>query len=90
MATNGGIIGKSNNASFGKCTVTSKTSTGNLILQSGTRAITATIVGGGASGGVNGNSGGGGGAGGGTQGTPTGGVGGSGGPGIVIIRYKFQ
>ena len=44
MATNGGIIGKSNNASFGKCTVTTVTSTGNTSFQTGTRLVNATIV----------------------------------------------
>ena len=63
MATNGGIIGKSNNASFGKCTVTTVTSTGNTSFQTGTRLVNATIVGGGGSGG-SAYAGGGGGAGG--------------------------
>lgn len=49
--SNGGIIGKTNQSSFGKCTVTTKTSSGNLCLQSGTRVISATIVAGGGAGG---------------------------------------
>ena len=48
---NGGLIGKRNVTSFGKCTTTVKTSSGNLCLQSGTRAISATIVAGGGAGG---------------------------------------
>jgi len=39
--SNGGIIGKTNKTSFGKCTVTSKTSSGCLTLQPGTRVIKA-------------------------------------------------
>ena len=62
MATNGGIIGKSNKASFGKCTVTTKTSSGNITTQSGTRVIESLVIAGGGSGGN--DSGGGGGAGG--------------------------
>jgi hypothetical protein len=49
--TNGGIIGKTNKTSFGKCTVTSKTSTGCVSLQSGTRVIETLIVAGGGGGG---------------------------------------
>ena len=67
MATNGGIIGKSNKASFGKNKLTTQTSTGNLTLQSGTRVVQTAIVaggGGGGSGGVNAAGTGGGGAGG--------------------------
>ena len=59
--SNGGIIGVSNKTSFGKCTVTSKTSTGCITLQPGTKFINTLIV---AGGGGAGNSGGGGGAGG--------------------------
>ena len=65
--TNGGIIGKRNLTSFGKCTVTVKTSSGNICAQPATRVIQATIVAGGASGGSNqgeGTGAGGGGAGG--------------------------
>ena len=51
MATNGGIIGKSNKASFGKCTVTTKTSSGNITTQSGTRVIESLVIAGGGSGG---------------------------------------
>jgi hypothetical protein len=36
---NGGIIGKANKTSFGKCKVTSTTSTGCISLQSGTNFI---------------------------------------------------
>ena len=54
---NGGIIGTSNKASFGRCTVTSKTSTGCLTLQPGTRMVNAVIVAGGGGGGVGGSAG---------------------------------
>ena len=57
--SNGGIIGKTNKTSFGKCTVTSKTSSGCISLQPGTRIIDAAVVAGGG-----GGSSGGGGAGG--------------------------
>jgi hypothetical protein len=60
---NGGIIGKTNQTSFGKCTVTSKTSSGNLTTQPGTRVVSYAVVAGGG-GGSNGDAGGGGGAGG--------------------------
>jgi hypothetical protein len=50
--TNGGIIGKRNITSFGKDTVTTKTSTGNLITtQPGTRLVKALVVAGGGGGG---------------------------------------
>ena len=65
--TNGGIIGKRNATSFGKCIVTVKTSSGNITAQPGTRVVQTTLVAGGASGGSNqgeGDGGGGGGAGG--------------------------
>ena len=64
-STNGGIIGKSNKASFGKDTVTSTTPTGSstVTLQSGTRVIDTLIVAGGGSGGGFFISGGGGGGG---------------------------
>ena len=62
MATNGGIIGKSNKTSFGKCTVTSKTSSGDITLQPGTRAIEYLTIGAGGGGGINNGGGGGGGA----------------------------
>ena len=48
--TNGGIIGKRNVTSFGKCTVTSKTSSGCLTTQPGTRVAQTLIVAGGGSG----------------------------------------
>jgi len=51
MATNGGIIGKTNNASFGKDEVTSKTATTTFTLQPGTRQIQALLVSGGGGGG---------------------------------------
>ena len=44
MATNGGIIGKSNKTSFGKCTVTTKTSSGDITTQPGTRVIQTAIT----------------------------------------------
>ena len=62
--SNGGIIGKSNKASFGKCTVTSKTSTGSITLQPGTKLVDTLIVAGGGGGGTNCAAGGGAGAGG--------------------------
>ena len=49
--TNGGIIGKRNVTSFGKCKVTSKTSSGNLTTQPGTRFVTTVVVAGGGGGG---------------------------------------
>ena len=48
--TNGGIIGKRNVTSFGKCTVTSKTSSSSITTQSATRVVNVAIVGGGAGG----------------------------------------
>jgi len=57
--TNGGIIGKSNKTSFGKCTVTVKTSTGCVTLQPGTRFVKSLIVAGGGGGGTSYGSGGG-------------------------------
>ena len=62
--SNGGIIGKSNKTSFGKCTVTSKTSTGAITTQPGTRVVQASIVAGGGGGAAGCGGGGGGGAGG--------------------------
>jgi hypothetical protein len=50
-SANGGVIGKTNKTSFGKCTVTTKTSSGNALhLQPGTSiaAKTALVAGGGA------------------------------------------
>jgi hypothetical protein len=44
---NGGIIGVINPTSFGKDTVTSKTSSGDITLQPGTRVISALVVAGG-------------------------------------------
>ena len=49
--SNGGIIGKTNKTSFGKCTVTSKTSSGCISLQSGTRTVDYLVVAGGGGGG---------------------------------------
>ena len=60
--SNGGIIGKNNKTSFGKNKITSKTSSGNLCTQSGTRVVELNVVAGGGGGGY--NVGGGGGAGG--------------------------
>jgi hypothetical protein len=59
---NGGIIGPNIVTSFGNCTVTSKTSTGSIALQSKTSLIEYVVVAGGGAGG--GGYGGGGGAGG--------------------------
>ena len=59
---NGGIIGPINIISVGKCKVTTKTSSGDITTQPGTRVVSATIVAGGAAGGA--EVGGGGGAGG--------------------------
>ena len=50
-SANGGIIGKSNKASFGKCTQTVHTSSGTKTFQPGTRLVKTLIVAGGASGG---------------------------------------
>ena len=61
---NGGIIGPENKTSFGKCTVTTKTSSGDLTTQSGTRVVqTLVVAGGGAGAGGNNADGGGGGRG---------------------------
>ena len=76
--TNGGLIGKRNAASFGKCKVTTFTSNGNICTQANTRAVRAKILAGGA-GGNTGHVSHGGGGGGAT--TP-----GSGGSGVVILR----
>jgi len=58
---NGGIIGTTNQTSFGNCTVTSKTSSGTLTTQPGTRVVQAiTVAGGGGGGAMNPTSGGGG------------------------------
>ena len=62
-SANGGILGKTNKTSFGKCTVTTKTSTGTVTTQAGTRVVQAVIVGGGGGGNVGFSSQGGGGAG---------------------------
>jgi hypothetical protein len=48
---NGGIIGVINPTSFGKDTVTSKTSSGDLTTQPGTRLVNALVVAGGGGGG---------------------------------------
>ena len=42
--SNGGIIGKINKSSFGKCKVTSKTSTGTITTQPGTRIAQVLVV----------------------------------------------
>ena len=60
---NGGVIGPPNNTSFGKNTVTSKTSSGDITTQAGTRLINTVVVAGGG-GGARICAGGGGGAGG--------------------------
>ena len=75
-SANGGIIGVTNNTSFGKNTITSTTCTGSTTLttQSGTRILNSVVVAGGGGGGVGNNA-------------PTAGTGGSGGSGIVIIRF---
>ena len=84
--SNGGIIGALNPTSFGKCTVTSQTSSGTLTTQPGTRIVQALVVAGGAGGGA--NIGGGGGAGTvGTAAVPGTTTSGSGGSGLVIVRY---
>ena len=62
---NGGIIGPINITSFGKCTVTTKTSSGSITTQPGTRLIQSVIVGGGGGGNAGFASEGGGGSGGG-------------------------
>ena len=49
-SANGGILGVTNNTSFGKNTVTEKTSSSTVTIQPGTRLIDATIVAGGGSG----------------------------------------
>ena len=87
--TNGGIIGKRNKTSFGKNTVQSKTSTGNLCAtQPGTTLVEVLTIAGGGGGGANANgtfdggAGGGGGAhegSGGSGGAGGGGAGGNGG-----------
>ena len=57
--TNGGIIGRVNRTSFGKCIVQTKTSSGNLCAtQSGTRLVRTVVVAGGAGGGFNAGGGG--------------------------------
>ena len=62
-SSNGGVIGKTNKSSFGKDTVTSKTSSGNITAQPGTRVVQATTVAGGGGGASRGGGGGGGGGG---------------------------
>ena len=62
--SNGGIIGKKNSTSFGKCKQTVKTSSGTVTLQSGTNKVSAFMVAGGGGGGQGSPAGGGGGAGG--------------------------
>jgi hypothetical protein len=48
--SNGGIIGALNPTSFGKCTVTSQTSSGTLTTQPGTRIVQSLVVAGGGGG----------------------------------------
>ena len=60
--SNGGLIGKSNKASFGKSKVTSFTSSGNFCTSAVTRVVETLVIAGGGGGGS--NEGGGGGAGG--------------------------
>ena len=67
MAGNGGIIGPTNVTSRGKNTVTSKTSSGDVTTQPGTRLVETLVVAGGG-GGPCGGGGGGGPAGGGGRG----------------------
>ena len=55
---NGGIIGPINVTSRGKNTITSKTSSGNICTQSGTRLVQTLVVAGGGGGGVTGAGGG--------------------------------
>jgi hypothetical protein len=50
---NGGIIGVVNQASFGKCTVTTKTSSSPLTTQPGTRTVQTLVVAGGGGGATN-------------------------------------
>ena len=50
-SANGGIIGKTNTTSFGKNKVTSKTSSGAVTTQPGTRLIDYLVVAGGGGGG---------------------------------------
>ena len=49
--SNGGIIGKVNKASFGKCTTTTITATGTHTTQPGTRLVDGLLVAGGGGGG---------------------------------------
>ena len=58
-SANGGVIGKKNLSSFGKDTVTVKTSSGCVSLQPGTRVVKSLIVAGGGGGGTSYGSGGG-------------------------------
>ena len=57
--SNGGIIGKSNNTSFGKCVTTTKTATGAVTTGAGTGVIKALIIAGAGGGGYDGGGGGG-------------------------------
>ena len=45
-SANGGIIGVSNKASFGKNKTTTKTSSGNITVQQGTRLVDTLVIGG--------------------------------------------
>ena len=51
-SSNGGVIGKTNKTSFGKCTQTVKTSTGSFTTQPGTRIAQTVVVAGGGGGGA--------------------------------------
>ena len=63
-STNGGVIGRANKASFGKCVVTIQTSTASVPVASGTKQVNVLAVAGGGGGGQGSPIGGGGGAGG--------------------------
>ena len=58
-SANGGILGKSNNTSFGRCFVNEKKSSGTITTQPGTRVVRTLVIAGGGGGGVNGGGGGG-------------------------------
>ena len=74
--SNGGLIGKRNVTSFGKCKVTSFTSNGNITTQSTTRVVESTVV-----------AGGGGGAGGNGANSPDGQTAGAGGVGQLFSSF---
>ena len=98
-SSNGGVIGKVNNTSFGKCTVTTQTAStpSAVTTQPGTRVVSTLVVGGGGGGGGGGpgSPGIGGtpdsgtnGLGGGAGGACDSGPGSTGGSGVVIISYS--